>query len=136
MNRLAILPLLLVVPGLSLAQASPADASHNIPVINGAAGSCSLDLTVTADGRPVYAASVKVHIAYGFGGFHKLDLEASTNVDGKVRFTGLPAKVRRPPLDFRARKDALVGNVGYDPATQCQATQEIKLGKAAESTVN
>ena len=36
-----------------------------MPVMDGGAGPGSLKLTVTAaDGKPVYAATVKVHIAY------------------------------------------------------------------------
>jgi len=46
------------------------------PVMDGGAGPCSLDLGVTSDGKPAVAANVKVHIAYGFGGIRKLDLEA------------------------------------------------------------
>src|SRR6266853_3407238 len=81
--------------------------SHNekVPVMNGGAGPCSLELTlIGADGKPVYAATLKVHIAYGFGGIRRLDLEAGTNSEGKVKFTGLPARVHRPPLEFRASK--------------------------------
>lgn len=114
-------------------QQSPADAAtdaHKIPVIDGSVGSCWIDLTVTADSKPVYAATVKVHIAYGFGGFHKLDLEASTNVDGKVKFSGLPAKVRRQTLEFEATKDQMVGTISYDPASQCNAVHMIALEKA------
>ncbi len=129
MKSLAIVCCSLFLSALCSAQVTSADA-EKIPLIDGAAGSCSLYLTVTADGKPVYAATVKVHIAYKFGGFHKLDLEAATNIDGKVKFVGLPAKVRRPPLEFRARKDALSGTLNYDPASQCQATEEIKLVKA------
>src|ERR1051325_11480866 len=98
-----------------------ASEAHKVPVIDGAAGSCSLDLTVSADGKPVYAAKVKVHIAYGFGGFHKLDLEASTNVDGKLKFTGFPAKVRLSTLEFQATKEQLSGTLTYDPGTECRA---------------
>jgi len=54
--------------------------SENVPVIQGGAGPCSIELTVRgADGKPVYAATVKVHIKYGFGGMRRLDLEAGTN---------------------------------------------------------
>src|SRR5215468_11698907 len=59
-----------------------------VPVMDGGAGPCSLDLTVTANNKPATVANVKVHIAYGFGGIRRLDLEAYTNYDGKVRFTG------------------------------------------------
>src|ERR1700685_2502538 len=76
------------------------ESAHKVPSIDGAAGPCSLELTVTdSNKKPVYAANIKVHIAYGLGGFHKLDLEASTNIDGKVKFLGLPSRVRRPPLN-------------------------------------
>jgi|SRR5205085_4361126 len=117
----------------STPQPAGADAvadAHKIPVIDGAVGSCSMDLTVTADGKPVYAAKVKVHIAYKFGGLHKLDLEASTNVDGKVKFAGLPSKVRRQTLEFEAMKDQLAGTISYDPASECKAVRTIALEKA------
>jgi hypothetical protein len=105
--------------------------SSNVPVMDGGAGSCSLELTVESpDGKPVYGATVKVHINYGFGGFHKLDLQAGTNSDGKVKFTGLPVRVHQPPLEFQASKGDLVGVAEYDPAVECQAKHEIALGKA------
>ena len=114
------------------ASAESADSvAHKVPVMDGAAGNCSVDLTVNADGKPVYAAKVKVHIAYGFGGFRKLDLEASTNVDGKVRFTGLPSKVRLQTLEFQATKDELSGSFTYDPASECKAKRDLTLQKAS-----
>jgi hypothetical protein len=101
MNRsLRVLCSILVAAALlSRAQAQ----SEKVPVIQGGAGPCSVELTVLgADGKPVYAATVKVHIKYGFGGMRKLDLEAGTNSDGKVKFAGLPDRVQRPPLEFHA----------------------------------
>ena len=101
--------------------------------MDGGAGPCSLELNVTgADVKPAYAATVKVHIEYGFGGFHKLDLEAGTNSDGKVKFTGIPARVHRPPLEFHASKDAFEGVATYDPSAECQAKHEITLQKPKE----
>jgi hypothetical protein len=47
-----------------------------------------------------------------------------------VKFTGLPARVRRPPLEFRAVKDDLEGVADYDPAAECEAKHDIALGKA------
>jgi hypothetical protein len=105
------------------------EAAKKVPVIDGGAGPCSLDLTITANGKPVYAATVKVHIAYGFAGAHKLDLQAGTNVDGKVRFVGLPARVHRPPLEFDASKDGLQGVATDDPSSECQAKHDIVLEK-------
>jgi hypothetical protein len=119
--------LVLATPLLSHAQAQ----SEKIPTIQGNAGPCSLELTIRgADGTPVYAAMVKVHIKYGFGGIRRLDLEAGTNSGGKVKFAGLPDRVQRPPLEFYASKDELVGVASFDPATECQAKREIALGKA------
>ena len=117
------------------AQSSPsaaptADAALPQAVVDGGVGPCAVEFTVeTANGKPVAAANVKVHIAYGFGGFHKLDLEAGTNSEGKVRFTGLPARVRRPPLEFEASKDQLAGTATLDPATECQARRDIRLAE-------
>lgn len=105
-----------------------AQAPERVPVMDGGAGPCSLELTVTgADGKPVYAATVKVHVAYGFGGVRKLDLEAGTNSDGKVKFTGLPARVRRPPLEFHASKDDLAAVLTYDPSAECEAKHRITV---------
>ena len=118
---------IVAIPLLSKAQAP----DENVPVIQGGAGPCSLKLTVRGmDGKPVYAATVKVHIKYGFGGMRKLDLEAGTNSDGKVTFAGLPDRVQRPPLEFHASKDELVGVAAFDPSAECQAEREIALARS------
>jgi hypothetical protein len=118
----------------SFAQTQSTPAAQKVPVMDGGAGPCSLELTVsTPDAKPVYAATIKVHIAYGFAGVRRLDLEAGTNSDGKVKFTGLPARVRRPPLEFRASKDDLIGVATYDPESECKAKHDITLEKAKSS---
>ena len=89
-----------------------------------------MELTILgADSKPVYNATVKVHIGYGVGGFHHLDLQAGTNSEGKVRFTGIPAKVHHPPLEFDAAKDELEGSVNYDPINECHGKHDVKLEK-------
>ena len=121
--------ILAAVPLLSRAQ-TPAP-NEKIPVIQGDAGPCSLELTVRGpDGKPVYAATVKVHIKYGFGGMRRLDLEAGTNSDGKVKFGGLPARVQRPPLEFHASKDEYEGVAAFDPSKECEARHGITLEKS------
>jgi hypothetical protein len=114
-------------------QTTPADASsapHKVPAIDGGLGRCVLELTVTTpDGKPADAATVKIRIAYGFAGIRKLDLEAGTNVDGKVKFTGLPARVRQPPLEFHASKDQLEAVATFDPSAECHAERKISLEK-------
>ena len=119
-----------VAQSMSLARAAAAPAGEKVPTMDGGAGSCSLELTVNGpDGKPVYAAIIKVHMAYGFGGIRRLDLEAGTNSEGKVKFTGLPPRVHRPPLEFHASKDDLEGVGTYDPAAECEAKHDIVLRK-------
>jgi hypothetical protein len=115
----------------SAGQKPPAQSdSSKVPVIDGGIGPCSLELTISGmDAKPVYNATVKVHIAYGFGGFHHLDLQAGTDSDGKVKFTGIPIKVHNPPLEFNATKDQLEGSLNYDPTTECHAQHDLKLEK-------
>jgi len=128
--------LMLLLAGSAFAQQvqkTPDELAHSVPVIDGGAGPCSLELHVTADGKPVYAATIKVRIAYGFVGTRKLDLQAATNIDGKVKFTGIPEKVKKPPLQFQASADKLTGAVEYDPATECQGQHELALAPAKSS---
>ena len=100
-----------------------------VPVLDGAAGPCSADFTITnASGAPVYAAKVKVHIAYRFAGFHKLDLELSTNADGKARFTGLPERVKRG-LYFEASESDRTAETFVDPSTTCKSQFTVILRK-------
>jgi hypothetical protein len=108
------------------------EAKEKVPLMDGEAGPCSLELSVLdPDGKPIYAATVKVHIAYGLGGIRKLDLEAGTNSHGAVKFTGLPARVHRPPLEFRATKDQLAGVARFDPSVECEAKRNLPMQQPA-----
>jgi hypothetical protein len=101
-----------------------------IPVTDAESGPCSVELTVTdADAKPVYAARIDYHAAYGFMGTHKLDMTVYTNAQGKARFAGIPAKVRKPPIEFRASKGDLMGLATMDPAAECQAKHDIVMDK-------
>lgn len=128
---MSILGTAILAAGCLAQSASPSSAQ--IPVMDGAAGRCSVLLTVLSEGKPVNAADVKVHIEYGFGGFHRLDLEAYTNEAGMLKFTGLPPKVRRPPLEFRATKDQLSGIATWDPANECEGKHDLPLNKAVSA---
>ena len=109
------------------------DAVKNVPVINGGAGSCSVEFTVNDQaGKPVYAAEVKIHLVYGFYGLRKLDLTAFTNEQGRVNFTGLPARVYRGPLEFAAKKEGHIGSVKWDPVDGCQVKKTIVLTAASQ----
>jgi hypothetical protein len=102
-------------------------ASHTVPVIDGGIGTCSAAFTVSDEAAaPVYDAKIRVHIAYGFMYLHKMDLEVGTNVDGKARFTGLPARTKAG-LSFQASKADREGTAFVDPATTCKSDLTIVL---------
>jgi len=110
---------------------TPGDA-HAVPVIDGGIGPCSADFTINdSAGAPVYAAKVKVHIAYGFMNVRKLDLELGTNVDGKARFIGLPDHIKHG-LYFQASEGDRAGEAFDDPANTCKAQFTITLLKKTQ----
>jgi hypothetical protein len=125
------LALTLFVFALSLpacAQTTAPDPK-SVPVIDGAIGACSVDFTVTdSDGAPVYAATIKVHIAYGFMYLRKLDLQVGTNADGKARFTGLPDRTKNG-LFFEASQGDRTAQAFDDPATTCKNQFTVALRK-------
>jgi hypothetical protein len=102
----------------------------DIPATDAQSGPCSIELSVTGlDGKPVYAARIDYHTTYGFMGTHKLDMGVYTNAQGKAKFTGIPAKVKKPPIEFHATKEDLVGVATMDPAAECQAKHDIVMDK-------
>jgi hypothetical protein len=126
--RSALLALALSISAIS--QTTPARPDpKDIPVIDGGIGPCSADFTVTDEaGAPVYAAKIKVHIAYGFMYARKLDLEVGTNADGKARFIGLPERVKHG-LYFEASEGDRTAEAFDDPATTCKAQFTVALRK-------
>lgn len=123
-----LLPILTLALVAALQAARGADAQP-VPVVDGGVGPCSADFTVTdADGAPLYAAKIKVHIAYGFMYARKLDLEVGTNSDGKARFTGLPERVKHG-LFFEASEGDRTAEAFDDPAATCKAQFTVALRK-------
>ena len=115
---------LVLTTGLMAAHGQQTPDPHQVPVMDGEAGPCSVGFTVTdAKGGPVYDARIRVHLAYGFAGVRRLDLEAATNVDGKTQFKGLPEKVKGGILMFRASQGKRDGSAIYDPAKNCGGQQ-------------
>ncbi len=130
--RIALWTGLLLVPlSLSAQQAqnpAPADAK-TVPVIDGGIGPCSAQFTVTDSAQaPVYAANIKVHIAYGFMYLRKLDLQIGTNADGKARFTGFPDRVKHG-LFFEASEGDRTAEAFDDPSTNCKNQFTVVLRK-------
>ena len=111
---------LLLACRLATAQTEQLPDPHQVPVMDGEAGPCSVAFTVTDEkGAPVYDARVRVKIKYGFGGVRRLDLEAATNVDGKTLIKGLPKKVKGDLLYFEATQGKREGSAVYDPVKNC-----------------
>ena len=103
-----------------LAHAQNPPSPHEVPVMDGEAGPCSVAFTVTdTTGRPVYDARIRVRIEYGFAGVRRLDLEGATNMDGKTQFKGLPKKVKGGVLEFHAMEGKREGAATYDPEKSC-----------------
>ena len=76
--------------------------------------------------RPVYAANISVHIAYGFMYLRKLDLQIGTSASGQARFIGLPDRTKQG-LFFRASEGSREGTAFVDPAKTCKADLTIVL---------
>jgi hypothetical protein len=106
---------------------------HSVPAVDGDAGPCTADFTVTDNaGKPIYDAHIKVHIAYRAFGWHKLDLDVGTNVDGKARFAGLPSKTKQG-LFFQASKENRSGSAFDDTSATCKAQFTVALEEAKPS---
>ena len=106
------------------AQSNPAE---KVPEISGNLGGCSVLIRVIdSKGKPVYGANVSVHIRYGFGGFHRLDLQIGTNTDGLARFVGLSERARMP-LSFYADYHGRQTVVPVDLRSNCHQKQDAAI---------
>ena len=118
---------LLLLTAISAAQQSPPTDPHKVPVISANLGDCSVEILVTdSASKPVYGATISVHMRYGFGGFHKMDLEIGTNVDGRARFEGLSDRARMP-LEFTVRYQQRETTVPVDLKKKCHASETAVL---------
>lgn len=125
---------LLLIPVLTLAQASP---TNEVPVIDAGLGSCTADVRVMdSSHHPIYKAEISTRIRYGFAGLHKIDLQIGTNVDGKARFTGLPEQPRET-LQFTAEYNGRSNTVLLDPEKGCHASVDVFItDKPVETGAN
>lgn len=106
-----------------------ADDSKTIATVDAGLGSCTAGFTINDDsGKPVYAANIRVHITYGFGGFHKFDLQVGTNAAGEARFIGLPEHSKQG-LFFRATEGDREGTAFDNPSNTCKAQFTVVLRK-------
>jgi hypothetical protein len=123
----------LVVPVLlfSLTIAAPPTAATQSKEVSAEIsadlGPCSALITVTAaDSKPIYGAKITARVQYGFMGVKKLDLEAYTGPDGKVKITRLPESLKKPMV-IHVDKDDKGDQVEFKPAQRCQATFDVLL---------
>ena len=101
-------------------QAVPAEISADL-------GACSAAITVTgADSKPIYAAKITARVQYGVMGIKKLDLEAYTGLDGKLKITRLPESLKKPMV-IHVSKDNKGDQVEFKPGQSCHATFDIQL---------
>jgi hypothetical protein len=126
--QFTIAALLTLTPLCAQQSADP----HSIPSVDAEIGDCSASFTITDDaGKPVYTAKVSTRVTYGFLNSHKLDLEVSTNIDGKARFTGLPGNLKHG-LFFQASEGERAGSAFDDTSKTCQTQFAITLRKPSQ----
>ena len=119
---IVLVVLVLAAPG----QQSGAAPALEVPAIRAGLGSCSADFTVKdAEGKPVYAAAVHVRLRYGMMSVKRMDLEVSTNSDGKALVDTLPAKGK--PFVYDIQKGDRKATVQQDVTKECHGTYEVSL---------
>jgi hypothetical protein len=140
-NPLVVLMVVFVLGCLSAAQSTSSQKQNNsadqkneqpspsekVPEISGNLGGCSVEIhVIDSAGKSVYGAQVSVHIRYGFGGFHRLDLQIGTNSDGFARFVGLTERARMP-LSFYADYHGRETVVPVDLRQNCHQKQDAAI---------
>jgi hypothetical protein len=129
----ALLTLAIFSFAAAQAQSTPPAAQKpdpkSIAEVDAGLGPCTADFTIADDaGQPIYAASIRVHIAYGFMNLHKFDLTVGTNAEGKARFIGLP-ETSKQGFFFRASEGDREGSAFDDPSKTCKTHFTIVLRK-------
>lgn len=117
------LGVLCVRPGISQSNAPTVPSTE----ISADLGACSAQINVTGvDGKPLYGAKVTGRVQYGMLGVKRLDLEAFTGADGKVKIARLPETLKKP-MFIHVSKDDKEDMVEFKPAERCHATFDVKL---------
>jgi hypothetical protein len=104
-----------------------ASTSSTMPTLDGGIGACSAEFRVVGgDNKPLYNAQVHTLIKYGAFGVKKLDLQGSTNADGKIKFTGLP-DVNKRPVFFDIKQGTKTAQRAFEPGAECHPVFEVIL---------
>ena len=98
MRRLVVSVFLLSL-SVAAPRTAPAQNHTESAEISADLGPCSALITVTgADSKPIYAAKITARVQYGMMGVKKLDLEAYTGPDGKLKIARLPQALKKPMI--------------------------------------
>jgi len=90
-------------------------------------GPCSALIAVSGPGsKPIYGAKVTTRIQYGVFGVKKLDLEAFSGVDGRIKITNLPESLKKP-MYIHITKDGKQEVEEFKPDLNCHATFNVQL---------
>ena len=109
-----------------LQQAASQPPKPEVPALKAGLGPCAADFTVKdADGKPVYLATIHARIRYGALSLKRMDVEVSTNDEGKARIEGLPNKAK--PIVYDIEKAGVKTTVSHDVAATCLATHDVTL---------
>ncbi len=102
-----------------------------VPEIAAEMGDCKVDFVITdLAGNGIYDAKISTTIRHGFLNRRKLELEAATNSDGRLRFVTLPNEVKTP-LTFRIRYANDSQRITWDPGNNCQARYDVPMKSGA-----
>ena len=119
----AVAALIIFTAAVLSAQAKPKE-----PSVNAGAGSCSASFLVQGHHKkPIYAATIKLRFHYGLFGLHKASLEAFTDVNGRVRFEGLPRQPKSGAYVFQISHGNYQKSITDDPMETCQAKYTVAL---------
>jgi hypothetical protein len=109
-----------------LSTQQPATAAADIPTLRVGLGPCLATFNVKdADGMPVYSALISVRVRHGAMSLKRMDLELSTDSNGKAIVQGLPKKSRL--LSFTVVKANKSATVEQDVKKDCDATHNVVL---------
>ena len=101
-------------------------AKSEVPALKAGLGTCAADFVVKdGDGKPVYQATIHSKIRYGALSVKRMDVEVSTNDEGKARIEGLPTKAK--PIVYDIEKAGVKTTAQQDVATGCLASLQVTL---------
>jgi hypothetical protein len=107
------------------AQSTPAATTPS--EISADLGPCSALIIVTdPDSKPIYGAKITTRIQYGLLGVKKLDLEAYSGADGRIKITNLPETLKKPMYIHIVKGDQQETEE-FKPDVLCHATFKVQL---------